>query len=170
MLASAIAGGVAFAMKNFNSETDLEDYVTDKDYDSTSHPGVCVGIVISGTYPSYAIKLRYDDNNYLDTSDSDYKMQIPTPRLPAYNDLTQLPDETSFHQYRTSGFTFLQYLISQEVLRKHDSSAKIRMGVVPVRTGDYVKDAFLSAAGDFLGIIVVLCYMVPVFRIISIVV
>eukprot|EP01022_Parablepharisma_sp_SALTPOND_P014471 TRINITY_DN1967_c0_g1_i1.p1 TRINITY_DN1967_c0_g1~~TRINITY_DN1967_c0_g1_i1.p1 ORF type:complete len:1683 (-),score=190.16 TRINITY_DN1967_c0_g1_i1:3454-8502(-) len=159
------ADGQAFDLVTFNSEGELEDYVTDKDYESPSMPALCAGIIIEGSNGNYAVKLRYDDDNFI--SIEDQRQQIPTTRLPIVNNLDRRPDAESYKMYHYSGFTYLQFLITQEVLRQSDPGATIRVGITPMKTPFYVKDMFLLGAGEFLGFILILCYLAPIFRIMS---
>ena len=75
--------GSQFRSVTFASEKDLEDYVIKKEYDSSSRPGVCAGLVITGSAGSYNVKIRMDDNNYVGGSSDTNKQLVPTPRLPA---------------------------------------------------------------------------------------
>ena len=81
--------GIQFDAKYFNSADDLENYVGSKDYESSSMPGICAGIDISGTGDGYWVKLRYDDNNYREGEGAldSPKQQIPTTRYPIVNNL-----------------------------------------------------------------------------------
>jgi len=157
-----------FTAKYFANEGELNDYSTAMRYEKEEMPGICAAIEIEGGNGDYKIKLRYDDNNFLGIEDS--KQQIPTTRLPIVNNLDRRPDEDSYNMYRNSGFTFLQYLISQEILKLTDPAATLRIGVIPIKTTNYVKDMFLLGAGQFLAFIIILCYLAPLFRIISIIV
>ena len=71
--------GRGLQTKQFATEKDLEDYVKAKDYDTSSMPGLCVGIVIEDTTEGYTVKLRYDDNNFRQAGTT-RKQQIPTTR------------------------------------------------------------------------------------------
>ena len=72
-----------FSEVDFSNEGQLEDYVTTKDYDIPSSPGICAAIVIQDTANGYNVKLRYDDNNYGQQGDDSAKPEIPTTRLPS---------------------------------------------------------------------------------------
>ncbi len=156
-----------FRSKKFDNEQQLEDYVTAKDYDTSAMPGVCAGIVVSGTMGNYWVKLRYDDNDYEDVSNP---KQIPSTRNEILSDAIQVPDKTSFDKYHSSGFTYLQYLITKIVLKNYDSTATLRIGVTPMKTAKYVKNKFLPNSGQFLVIVLLLCYIATVFRIVSMIV
>ena len=78
-----------FKERTFSSEGELEDYVTSIDYDTTSNPGVCVGIVIEGSNWDYNVKLRYDDNTYESAASGTVKQQISTTRFPIVNNLVR---------------------------------------------------------------------------------
>jgi hypothetical protein len=65
--------------KKFDDEQAMESYVKDKDYETSSKPGLCVGITIYDTADGYSIKLRYDDNTFRQTGTT-RKQQIPTTR------------------------------------------------------------------------------------------
>ena len=45
-------------------------------------PGICAAIVITSDGNGYGVKLRYDDNNYVDITSGQMKQLVPTTRLP----------------------------------------------------------------------------------------
>ena len=72
--------------------------------------------------------------------------------------------------YHSSGFTYLEYAVMKEILRLEGKNAKLKIGMVPMKTPSYLKDNFLTQSTTFMPFIVVLCYIAPIFRIISMVV
>ena len=49
----------------------------------------------------------------------------------------------------------------------YDPNAKFTLGIVAMKTPSYVQDVFLQLAGFLVSFILVLCYMAPVFRLVS---
>jgi len=162
------SGAFPFQTKFFNTEEELENYAMDIDYDTEKMPGLCVGIVIEGTMGDYKVKLRYDDTNYKGVQEK--KQQVPTTRLDTVNALDHRPDEDSYRLYGISGFTFLQYLISQEIIKVSDPAAALHIGVLPMKTAAYTNYDFLIGASSMMGMYIVMFFIAPTFRIISMIV
>ena len=148
----------------------MEDYVTDENYDEDEKPGLCAGIVVEGTDGNYYVKLRFDDNHKMNSDDK--KQQVPPTSLDVVNVYDHKIDEEPFLMYRVSGFTFLQYMVTKILSRSSGSpeSPGIRIGIVPMMTPEYIRDDFLASAGSFMGMIVILSYLAPVFRVVSLIV
>jgi hypothetical protein len=79
--------GNFFKPRDYDNEGQLEDEVMSKDYETVEHPGICGAIVISSDPGGYRVKLRYDDNNYVDVSTGELKQLVPTTRLPVISTL-----------------------------------------------------------------------------------
>ena len=45
-------------------------------------PGICAAIVVTSNANGYDVKLRYDDNNYVDITSGQLKQLIPSTRFP----------------------------------------------------------------------------------------
>jgi ATP-binding cassette subfamily A (ABC1) protein 3 len=157
---------MSFSARRFDSEGELEDYVRHDDYDSNSMPGVCAGIVIEESGNNFDVKLRFDDNYLVD---SDYKkQQIPTTKKDTIDPLNPLPDEEAFEMYHTSGFTYLQYLVLKVLGGTSINSLKV--GVMPMKTPEYIDDEFLNGPGLYIGGIMILSFLAPIFKIVSMIV
>eukprot|EP00826_Nyctotherus_ovalis_P045315 TRINITY_DN49_c0_g1_i2.p1 TRINITY_DN49_c0_g1~~TRINITY_DN49_c0_g1_i2.p1 ORF type:complete len:1624 (+),score=501.10 TRINITY_DN49_c0_g1_i2:541-5412(+) len=155
-----------FQAKRFNNEGELEGYVDDDNYDTDSVPGLCAGIVVTGSGSNYEVKIRYDDNYLVD---DDYKkQQIPTTKKEAIDPLEPIPDEENHEMYHTSGFTYLQYLVVKVL--GGNSINTLKMGVIPMKTPEYKDDEFLSGPGPFVGGIMVLSFLAPIFKLVSMIV
>eukprot|EP00826_Nyctotherus_ovalis_P029004 TRINITY_DN2286_c0_g1_i4.p1 TRINITY_DN2286_c0_g1~~TRINITY_DN2286_c0_g1_i4.p1 ORF type:complete len:1634 (-),score=496.68 TRINITY_DN2286_c0_g1_i4:185-5086(-) len=135
-------------------------------------PGICVGIVIYNNGKNYYVRLRYDDNDLI--NDEDKQQQVPNTREPTVNDLEKRPYDEPFEMYHSSGFTYLEHFIAAYLAAKDEGGTtqqqirdNIKVGVLAMRTDDYKKDEFLSGAGEFLGFFVVLCYLPPIFKIVT---
>jgi len=152
----------------FNSEQEMENKVKAQDYAESTNPGLCVGIVITGRPGDYKVRLRFDDNDLVDRENR--RQQVPNTREPIVNDLEKRPYEIAFQMYHTSGFTYLEYIIARFLAEKDggkDVDPETKVGMLAMQTDDYKIDAFLSGAGEFLGFFVVLCYLPPIFRIVT---
>eukprot|EP00831_Metopus_contortus_P036806 TRINITY_DN29056_c0_g1_i1.p2 TRINITY_DN29056_c0_g1~~TRINITY_DN29056_c0_g1_i1.p2 ORF type:complete len:867 (-),score=99.53 TRINITY_DN29056_c0_g1_i1:129-2729(-) len=156
-----------FSLQHFNSEAEMDDYVKDKDYETSSRPGLCAGIVIPSS--GYSFSLRYDDNNYV-TVGQDQKQQVPSTRDEVVDKLERTPDLESFQMYDRSGFLMLEYIIAKEVLIQEGKNTQITAGLVPMKTSEYLNDMFLSGASSQMPFAILLCYLGPIFRIISFIV
>eukprot|EP01022_Parablepharisma_sp_SALTPOND_P033217 TRINITY_DN88309_c0_g1_i1.p1 TRINITY_DN88309_c0_g1~~TRINITY_DN88309_c0_g1_i1.p1 ORF type:complete len:1355 (+),score=109.74 TRINITY_DN88309_c0_g1_i1:227-4291(+) len=166
-----------FKLVHFSSEEELEDYVTEKEYDSSAKPGICAGIVITGQPGDWGIKLRFDDDSYEGELEGN---QIPTTRNPIVDTIikyqcglllqNRVPNIETFRKYHESGFTFLQYLITRAILRTKNPAAQLTVGFVPMKTREYTKKMFLANAGQMVGLFLVVCYLAPIFRTISMIV
>jgi len=152
--------------QRFSTEKGLEDYVTNKEYEGPSMPGLCGGIVIEGTPGDYIVKLRYDDNRILRRNDR--TQQIPNTQLPLITELKIDSEAESYRMYYTSGFTYLQYIITK--ILGGGSINKLKIGMLPMMTIEHVQDVFLDRSEAFLGYMIVLCYLAPIFRIVSMIV
>jgi hypothetical protein len=79
--------GMNFQPKFFQTEKELEDYASARNYETDGYPGLCAAIVINDLPNGYSVKLRYDDNNY--ESDGSTKQEIPTTRKEAVTPLAR---------------------------------------------------------------------------------
>lgn len=157
---------MTFSVKRFETEAELEGYVGDKNYDSDSVPGLCAGIVITGSGNNYNVKLRFDDNHLID---DDYKkQQVPTTKQDTIDYLNPVPDEEAYRMYHTSGFTFLQYLVVKVL--GGNSIDDLKVGMIPMKTPEYTDDEFLSGPGPFVGGIMVLSFLAPIFKLVSMII
>ena len=173
-----MAKGINFQPKFFASESDLENYASARSYEN-GNPGLCATLVIQDQPNGYNVKLRYDDNNYKTTGQKSTE-EVPTTRKPTINTLTRYssfnlityssPDMTSYTMYLTSGFTYLQYLVTKQILQINGVNSSLTAGLVPMQASGYLDDKFVSMAGMMMPFVIVLCYMGPIFRIISMIV
>jgi len=157
---------MTFSIKQFDSERELEEYVRHKNYDSSAVPGLCTGIVIKGSENNYDVKLRFDDNYNVESKYK--KQQIPTTKRDIIDPLDPKPNQEAYEMYHTSGFTYLQYLIIKVLGGASINTLKV--GVMPMKTPEYIDDEFLNGPAPFLGGIIVLCFLVPIFKIVSMIV
>lgn len=163
---AATGASMTFSVKRFNTEAELEDYVEGGSYDSDAVPGLCAGIVITGSGNNYNVKLRFDDNYLVD---DDYKkQQIPTTKKDTVDYLNPVPDEEAYEMYHTSGFTFLQYLVVK--ILGGNSINDLKVGMIPMKTPEYVDDEFLDGPGPFVGGIMVLSFLAPIFKLVSMII
>jgi ATP-binding cassette subfamily A (ABC1) protein 3 len=157
---------MTFSTRKFDSEEKLEDYVKDKKYDSVKMPGLCAGIVIKGSNNNYDVKLRFDDNYNVDYEHK--KQQIPTTKTDTIDPLDPKPNKEAYVMYRTSGFTYLQYLVIK--ILGGSSINSLKVGVVPMKAPKYDDDKFMSGPAPAIGGIMVLSFLVPIFKIVSMIV
>ena len=72
--------------------------------------------------------------------------------------------------YLTSGFTYLQYAITKEILRVNGVNSSLTVGLVPMEAAGYLNDVFVTISAFMMPFVIILCYMGPIFRIISMIV
>ena len=72
--------------------------------------------------------------------------------------------------YSTSGFTYIQYSITKEILRINGINSSLSVGMVPMQNAGYLEDEFIISSAFMMPFTIILCYMGPIFRIISMIV
>lgn len=101
---------------NFTSKEALFEYTSADNYTfSGGNEGVCYGFqMISDDAGSYHLELYFNDQQQMGGPNS---IGIPNTQKPAYNPLQTTPDLSGFVDYLTRGYSVLQNLAANVVLK-----------------------------------------------------
>eukprot|EP00599_Poterioochromonas_sp_BG-1_P016760 CAMPEP_0173165656 /NCGR_PEP_ID=MMETSP1105-20130129/21518_1 /TAXON_ID=2985 /ORGANISM="Ochromonas sp., Strain BG-1" /LENGTH=1579 /DNA_ID=CAMNT_0014086689 /DNA_START=11 /DNA_END=4746 /DNA_ORIENTATION=+ len=176
------------SLKYFTSESSLEDYITDKDYDDEGFTKVAFAYVIKSVdIPNvnwdYSIRVNYTSDidsdqsteNDIDSDQStvaclygncDFRYTIPTTKY--YTEDLLKPQLSDYmYGYSYSGFSTLQLIIDQYIMKQYTTTTpdiKASMSLMP--TKDYESDDFQYVISSVLGIFYILAFLYPVSRLI----
>ena len=173
--------------KDFESGGDLEDYVSGESYDAEangdhSDPPLCGAIQVDQIKDgTWKIKIRYDDDDY-DDDDTGYQ-QVPSTKMDVIDMLERYttiyiyiyifrsPNLEYYEMYQKSGFLYVMTIVENVILgEKSGSDANLTVSFVPMMTEAYVQDDFLQGTRENMPLFMVLAYIAPIFRLISMVV
>jgi ATP-binding cassette, subfamily A (ABC1), member 3 len=94
---------------------------------------------------------------------------MPNQELDAVDEYQRKPNKIAFEQYKEGGYTYLQNIIANSVLRIRTGSAGayIAMAYAPMKTSKYVDDDFMEAADDLWNFFILLIFLAPLYRFVS---
>ena len=161
-------GPSSFKLKEFDSESDLIDYVKDSDYIDT--PKICFAVILKKN-SNWKLKFRF---NFTESIPEDYQKigkYIPIFDLSEQNfaveDYTTAPTEYQ-QQFIESGFlpvlNFYDNYIYQEVY-KQEGSIETYMLQIPFRK--YTEDGFNNVIRQTLPFFIILANLIPVARLVT---
>lgn len=167
----------------FTSAGNMDDYMTDRDYDDKNYRlgKIGFGIVLIKTDTNsaqweYSIRSNY--TSMWDTNDPtvaclygscDFMYTIPTTKFYTM-DLYKPQSSEYLYGYSYSGFSTLQIMVDQYIMSHYvpadapPASVKASVGLMP--TVDYKTDNFQYVISSTLGIFYMLSFLYPVSRII----
>ena len=159
--------------KFFDSKEDMFEYVEHKEYmiDIENRVGLCFGISYSEEtsgdgFTEHKFELHFDDQEQ-----SDYA-NIPSQIQAAHDRFSNVPDFTSYYQYVQQGFNLMQNWCANSILRGKlfNLDASIISLVKPMRTTEFVKDDFVFAQQQILPLFMIVIFLLPIYRMISLIV
>ena len=168
------------SLRYFTSESDLEDYITNKDYDDEGAQKIAFAYVFNSVDQAnikwdYSIRVNYTTEFNTDQptvaclyggEECDFRYTIPTTKYYTEDLLKpQLSDYLFGYSY--SGFSTLQLLMDQYIFAQYTSTTpdvKVSMSLMP--TDDYKSDDFQFVISSTLGIFYILAFLYPVSRLI----
>jgi ATP-binding cassette, subfamily A (ABC1), member 3 len=94
---------------------------------------------------------------------------MPNQQLDAVDEYQRKPNEEAFRQYKIGGYTYLQNIIANSILRIRTSTAGayISMAYAPTKTSKYVDDDFMEAADSMWNFFILLIFLAPLYRFVS---
>lgn len=168
----------------FTTESDLEDYITDRDYDDKGYKQgkIAMAIVfiksnISAAQWEYAIRANYTSQYDTDQKsvsclygdDCDYVYSIPSTKFKT-DDLTKPQSTAYLYGYTYSGFSTLQLMVDEYIMSfygvRNEANSTIKASVGFMPTEDFKSDNFQYVISSTLGIFYMLSFLYPVSRII----
>ena len=171
------------SIKLFDSKDQMDDYITDKDYDDEGYGDGKIGLAIllyqadvAEMQWNYAVRTNFtyvfeqedDDPSCLygmGNGTCDFTYCIPTTAENT-QDLFK-PQSTEFiYGYSFSGFSTLQLLMDMYIFSQYRSGVDVKVSIGLMPTKDYETDDFQYVIASTLGIFYMLSFLYPVSRMI----
>lgn len=157
-----------------DSEDDLEDYITDSDYED--NPKACFAVVFKESADhKYNYEIRFNETKSVVEDNRRTGEDVNIFQIGDYDntdELLRVPMEEFQRQFLRSGFLQIQNIVDNIILRDitNNKDAYISVAVVPMKSDDYLDDTFMSSITSTLPLFIVISYMIPVCRMISLIV
>ena len=159
--------------KFFASKEEMFAYVEHPEYmiDINDRVGLCFGISYSEEtggdgFTEHRFELHFDDQ------DASRYANIPSQLQAAHDRFNEVPDFTSYYQYVRQGFSLMQNWCANAILRAklYNLDASIISMVKPMRTNEFVKDDFVYAQQLILPSFMIVIFLLPIYRMLSLIV
>jgi ATP-binding cassette subfamily A (ABC1) protein 3 len=160
-------------IKYFEDEDDLEDYITDSDYDDDDSVKICFAVVIdhlTDTKADYKIRFNSTDTDPDNQTVFGKWFDIfLTTRRSDVNEFTRKVETQYQTDFLKSGFIQIMNTIENYILRElfGHTNSYISVAFVPMHGQDYVEDNFTQGFAGVLGFFMFVTSMVPVARMIG---
>ena len=146
------------------------EYVKHEDYtqDLDNRVGLCFGISYSELSSGDGLTEHRFELHFDDQLDSRYR-NIPNQLKTALDPYSDVPDFGSYYLYARQGFSLVQNWCANAVLRStlFNLDANIISMIKPMRTNEFVRDDFLEAEQGVLPIFMIVVFLLPIYRLIS---
>lgn len=152
----------------YSSRDEIISIIEDSDYEKDGNPGICFGAAFvesDDTNNRYQINMIFDDITEERSDDSN----MPNQRLDPIDEYQRKPNEDAYKMYKLGGYTYLQNIIANSILRIRtaNAGAYISMAYAPVKTSKYVEDEFIDAGENMWNFFVLLIFLAPLYRFVS---
>ncbi|CAG9334828.1 unnamed protein product [Blepharisma stoltei] len=166
-----------YKFTSYSSEQDLEDYIESSDYGENGTPKICFAIVFYSSSPykiEYSFRFNVTESyqsgsqrlgDYINIFDFDSYSKATDKYL-------RKPMPSFQYNYFGSNFIHIMNYIDNYILKTYSNNTNpyIAAGFVPMYYDDYVSDDFISLISTMLPFFVVISYLVPVCRMVSLIV
>lgn len=148
--------------KEFNSLSEMFNYVASDDYGFLGSPQLCFGFAVSEISSNnfeYSLSYYADDPDVLNTT-----RNVPTTEKASYSPFSSRPDFGSFQEYKTSGFLYMMNLISNkiaETISKDKTPPRITSGVLPFKFISNYNDNMDQLLQFIVPFFVIVIFMIP---------
>ena len=159
---------VPFGLKTkvYESRDEIRQVLEASSYEKDGNAGICFGAALEksdSTTNQYQLNLIFDDILTEESPNSN----IPNQRFPSYDKYIRKPDFKSWEQYKTGGFTYLQNLFANHILKTRTSNTSyISMIHVPVKTSRYNDDSFAEGVTELWNFLVLFLFLAPLYRLV----
>lgn len=157
----------------FDDEDDLEDYITDSDYDDDDSLKLCFAVVIDTLDASKVdYKIRFNSTDTDPDNQTVYGRWLDifmTTRNPNVNKFDRKVETQYQTDFLKSGFMQIMNVIDNYILNDlfQHADSYITYAYVPMHGQDYVEDNFTQRFAGVLGFFMFVTSMVPVARMIG---
>ena len=154
-----------YKLKRFNTLKEVEDYVRDPGYTfDEDKPGLCFAFWIQKLSDTrFDISLLFNDQFDVDYAGAG----IPKQTNAVWDPINSQANIKAFYKYQTGGYSIMQNLIANTVLRSvTNQNASIAMVTVPQNQQPYKTDPVMEQILiQWLPLATLFAYLFPVFRI-----
>ena len=161
----------------FKDDDDLEDYVTDEDYEDG--PKLCFAVIFEKAENKvYEYSIRFNQTYTVSNDDElegsvEDEIDIFNTEMYEPTDELIVEPKPEFHwQFLASGFVQIQNWVDNYILQEitGNSEALITSGFVPMYFDDWLDDPFLEGVGFLLGFFMIVIMVIPMCRMIALIV
>ena len=151
----------------YDSRQAIMDILESSDYEKDDNPGICFGAAFvesDDTNNRYQVNMIFDD---IIGENSDSNM--PNQELDAVDQYQREPNDDAFEKYNLGGYSYLQNIISNSILRGRTGSAGAYISMInaQVKSSEHTKDDFIQAAEGLLNFFILLIFLAPLYRFVS---
>ena len=145
-------------MQYFDSQQDLDDYISAPDYLATDDTkGVCFGLQLfdppENAPNNYTFSLHFPDKVIDKFSAIGYSAGIPNQQNPVYSPFASTPDLLSYFRYQHNGFEFLRNILATTAMQETTDMTAIPVPWIafdfqPLQTDSSICLLYTSDAAD----------------------
>ena len=144
------------------------DIIGSEDYEKDGNPGICFGgalVQSDSSTNTYQVNMIFDDISSERSQDSN----MPNQQLEAVDEYQRKPNNDAFSQYKEGGYTYLQNIFANAILRDRtgNTGAYISMVYTPSKSSKYNDDDFATAAAGLWNFFILLIFLAPLYRFVS---
>lgn len=149
-------------VKLYNSRDEIMNIIGASGYEKDGNPGICFGAAFTQSETNnYRVNMIFDDILTERTDDPN----MPNQELPAVDEYQRKPNFEAFDQYRKGGYTYLQNIIANAILRNsRGNGAYISMVYTGMKTSKYNDDDFATAATSMWNFFMLIIFIAPLYR------
>ena len=152
----------------YDSRDAIMNVIGGENYEKDGNPGICFGgalVQSDSSTNTYQVNMIFDDISTERTQDSN----MPNQELDAADEYQRKPNNEAFTQYKEGGYTYLQNIFANAILRDRTGStgAYISMIYTPSKSSKYNDDDFATAAEGLWNFFILLIFLAPLYRFVS---
>ncbi|CAG9326092.1 unnamed protein product [Blepharisma stoltei] len=177
---NSINPNLQYNVTNFNSENDLEDYIKKSDYGENDgdHPmKIFFAVVFYKTNDFHNVKYSFRTNVTFAYPSGDRRVGdnieiFDFQKYSATETLLRKPMPKFQSQFFGTNFIHIMNYIDNHIIKYYSGSQNpyIAAGFVPMYYDEYVSDDFITLIANTLPFFLIISYLVPVCRMISLIV
>eukprot|EP01031_Cornospumella_fuschlensis_P022275 gene22275-27238_t len=166
------------AMEVFTSENELNNYMTNKDYDDKNYKNgkvafavVLINADVQAVQWEYSVRVNYtglfdqDDDTVACLYGCGFTYSIPTTKFYTM-DLFKPQASEYLYGYTYTAYSTLQLMVDKYIMSLYEPDADIKASIGLMPTASYKTDNFQYVISSTLGIFYMLSFLYPVSRII----
>jgi len=150
----------------FESIEDMEAYVKGDNYGKKSNPELCWAVFFNSF-----LNDQYDYNIYYNLTvfggQNQQQLPIPSPLFDAWNKFVRGIQDYNVTSYRKSGFSLVQNMVHNVILRQQVTDGSISNAVAPFKAAPHINSGFFAALQGTFPFFWLLVYFVPIYRLVT---